>query len=323
MMVRVVDVVSLRISHRSGLTKKYLVEFSETLADGRVRGDLYRLPGHKKNPCDNIKTTIDKILQNSLGSLTVNFNYGAMEVFEEEKNESISYPGVKTVYRKMIIPGVIPKTDMSKLGDGDIITKSNGTASSKLFKWLSQKECEKNKVQLREPKRNAQVSALIEPPSGMTEEELRQKLEDCNLDLKKFGQGGAKTLKQFADDLLKGEAILKVHDNRVERVANIVILYLTKEGSNEVLVEKEETLPDGTKHLLDRLPAIKRRPDENEFVAAQKLLKNKLKVDDIHVRLDPKNVKMDEERKESHAYPGITTLYRKHVITGKVPSSLK
>merc|ERR1712032_1416070 len=72
-LVRVVDVIMLRISCGNGKDKKYLVEFSETLADGRLRENLFRLPGHKKHPADNIKSTVEQVLKDSIGNPDVIF----------------------------------------------------------------------------------------------------------------------------------------------------------------------------------------------------------------------------------------------------------
>merc|ERR1712151_546084 len=56
-----------------------------------------------------------------------------------------------------------------------------------------------------------------------------------------------------------------------------------------------------------------RRPDENQFIAAKRLLAKTLCINPDNVTMDVKNVRMIEEVKESTAYP-IKSLYRKRII---------
>merc|ERR1711957_4973 len=165
----------------------------------------------------------------------------------------------------------------------------------------------------------AESSSLVEAGTGLSETELNKFITDAKIDVSKYGTGHAKTLKEFSDELLVGDATLSVQpDGTLSRVVDVVVLLLTRGIDGETLVETQEILPDGSTVNLGRLPAIKRRPDENQFVAAQKLLKKKLRMDSIHVKLDSEDVKIIEERKESPSYPGISTLYRKRIISGSV-----
>merc|ERR1719409_545276 len=106
-LVRVVDVVLIRISCTTGNKIRFLIEQSEVFADGRKRDGLDRLPGTKKEPHENTKRTAARILQDILGidSKLVKFSR-EREVFEEGE-ESRSFPGLQTVYRKEIIEGVV------------------------------------------------------------------------------------------------------------------------------------------------------------------------------------------------------------------------
>jgi len=98
------------------------------------------------------------------------------------------------------------------------------------------------------------------------------------------------------------------------RVVDVVCLLLmdkTKDG--RVLVMTHETL-DKTVHELLMVPGAKRRPDENQFLTAQRVLQRQLKLDETCVDLDASNVMILEDEKESNSYPGIMTLHRKRVI---------
>merc|ERR1712217_632874 len=108
---------------------------------------------------------------------------------------------------------------------------------------------------------------------------------------------------------MKGEASLFQRNGCVVRVVDIVCLWVRK--GEEVLVMTEETSADGARKSLNLLPGAKRRPDENQFLTAQRVLKRQLKMDENCVNLNADNVQILEERKESPSYPGIVTMYRK------------
>jgi len=85
-------------------------------------------------------------------------------------------------------------------------------------------------------------------------------------------------------------------------------------GTGDVLVQTEQTFGDGTKNMLNRLPGAKRRPDENQFLTARRLLRKQLKIDENNCILDAKGVQYYEEEKSSQAFPGVRTVYRKRLI---------
>jgi len=86
--------------------------------------------------------------------------------------------------------------------------------------------------------------------------------------------------------------------------------------TGDILVEAEENAPTG-KVQLDRLPAVKRRPDENQFLAATRWFAKFLHMDPNLVEVDPTGILIAEETKKSVAYPGLNTLYRKRMISAK------
>jgi len=319
-LVRVVDVVLLRIS-APGNKSKILVETGEKYADNRERS-LVRLPGTKKEPHMNSKQTAEKIVAEliNLGGAKVKFNFGKKEVFEEQE-ESPSYPGVQTVYRKEIIEGELEGAESSNYigktvkGAKDWMQqdKQNNT---KYFAWMMDKDCTKNNVHWKAPEEGAEVSGLVQAPIGLEEEALRKYFEDNNVDISRFGTGQAKTLKDISAELIKGESSLMVQqDKQVVRTVDVVVLKLVHSLTNSILVQTEQTFPDGSKASLKRLPGAKRRPDENQFLTARRVLKRQLKVEENHVTLDNNNVTVTEEQKDSLAYPGLRTIYRKRIIT--------
>jgi len=324
-LVRVVDVVLLRIC-APGNKQKFLVETGEKFADGRERSSV-RLPGTKKEPHMNSKQMAEKIASEmlNLGGAKVNFDYTLKEIFEEQE-ESPSYPGVQTVYRKEIIEGTLAGEANSYIGNKPKGAKDwfqeDSTKNTKYFAWKTDKELQKAKVKYKAPEDGEEVSGLVQAPIGMEEEDLRKYFETNNVDISKFGTGQAKTLKDISAEMIKGEsALMQGADGSVIRVVDVVVLKLVHSVTNSILVQTEQTFPNGDKVELKRLPGAKRRPDENQFLTARRILKRQLKVEENHVTLDAAGVQVAEEEKDSLAYPGLRTVYRKRIITATLAKS--
>lgn len=318
-LVRVVDVILLRICAPGGA--KYLIETGEKFPDGRTR-HINRLPGTKKEPHMNSKQMAEKICAEllDLGGAKVNFDYSNREIFEEEEG-SASYPGVTTVYRKEIIEGTMvgdaSKDYIGKTAKSpDDWSHKDKTGNTKYFKWMTDKECTSAKLKIRAPADGEEVSGLVQAPIGLEEDELKKYFETHSVDISAFGQGTAKSLKEISAELLKGESSLMLStDGKVIRVVDVVVIKLIHSVTGSVLVQTLQTFPDGATQDLKRLPGAKRRPDENQFLTARRILKRQLKVEENHVTLDSQNVLVAEEEKESTAFPGLRTIYRKRIIT--------
>eukprot|EP00927_Polykrikos_kofoidii_P053928 TRINITY_DN48444_c0_g1_i1.p1 TRINITY_DN48444_c0_g1~~TRINITY_DN48444_c0_g1_i1.p1 ORF type:complete len:797 (+),score=169.91 TRINITY_DN48444_c0_g1_i1:100-2490(+) len=331
-LVRVVDVVLLRITHGDGADKRFLTESSETFADGRSRANLGRLPGTKKEPYENTRKTALRVTRDHLGIDEAKIEFISKENFEEEEM-SRSFPGVTTVYRKEIVEGelTLVKPEMlskvglrhggSKSGEDQGFSHTDSQQNTKRFLWLTEAECKDKQVKLRAKADGDEVSAIVQAPIGLTEEELSKLLDDHNIPKAKFGTGGAKSLKQFSEELIKGDSAIQVQaDGQVLRIVDFVFLWLTKKGPGDVLVEAQDKNPStGDKwHRLNRLPGTKLRPDENQFTAAQRVLKRQLKMDENYVDIDASQVKLVEARDRPSQYPGISTLIRKRIIAAEL-----
>jgi len=255
----------------------------------------------------------------------VNFDYTLKEIFEEQE-ESPSYPGVQTVYRKEIIEGTLAGEANSYIGNKPKGAKDwfqeDSTKNTKYFAWKTDKELQKAKVKYKAPEDGEEVSGLVQAPIGMEEEDLRKYFESNNVDISKFGTGQAKTLKDISAEMIKGEsALMQGADGSVIRVVDVVVLKLVHSVTNSILVQTEQTFPNGEKVELKRLPGAKRRPDENQFLTARRILKRQLKVEENHVTLDAAGVQVAEEEKDSLAYPGLRTVYRKRIIKATLAKS--
>lgn len=324
-LVRVVDVVLLRIC-APGTKTKFLMETGEKFPDGRERQiGSGRLPGTKKEPHMNSKQVAEKIAGEllNLGGAKLAFDFSVKEIFEEQE-ESPSYPGVMTVYRKEIIQAFMqgePSSNYigkSPKGPKDWFHQ-DATGNTKYFAWMTDTECAKNDVQYKAPEEGEEVSGLVQAPIGLEESELRRYFETNKVDISKFGTGAAKSLSDISVELIKGESsLMQDTDGSVLRVVDVVVLKLIHSVTGSILVQTRQTFPDGQTVTLNRLPGAKRRADENQFLTARRILKRQLKIEENHVTLDAANVEVAEEEKESLAYPGLRTIYRKRIITANL-----
>jgi serine/threonine protein kinase len=323
-LVRVVDIVLLRISSGNGGDQRLLIETAEMFKDGRSRETL-RLPGTKKEPHENTRQTAERILQEMLNmsSLSVKFDLTNMERHEEE-TESPSYPGVRTVYRKEIVEGAVTITDtaaLNKIGLPAFTSYQflDPEGSTKTFDWMTDKAASAKGVKLKAEGGEA-VSTLVRAPIGLAEDALREHLQNARIDVSRYGQPGTRSLKEFSAELIKGEAtLMQDSGGGLVRVVDVVLLIVCRGKLGETLVQTEQIHPDGAKTILNRLPGAKRRPDENQFLSARRILRRQLEMDENMVVLD-QEVRNVEEEKSSSSYPGLKTVYRKRLIKAQLVS---
>mmetsp|Transcript_90387 Transcript_90387/g.189052 ORF Transcript_90387/g.189052 Transcript_90387/m.189052 type:complete len:640 (-) Transcript_90387:275-2194(-) len=325
--VRVVDVVLLRLAYGSGAGKKYLTISQEKYPDGRMRTNINQLAGSKKLSYENgiqaAKRTVKDRL--NLADAKIEFDFAKAERFEDDE-VSPSYPGVRTVYRKVIYEAllvgsnsasILERVGLGPKGSGTY-TNTDSTNYTRTFAWLTESQCTAKKVKLRASAEGADVSALVHPPIGFEEEELQKFLQDNNVDVSKFGKDGVKTISQFSEELVQGEAtLIRQKGGSIIRVVDVLILKVQRQNG-DVIVEVEETKNDGTKKELKRLPAVKRREDENPFIAAHRVLSKVLRINENLVELQHENIQLVQEQKDSKAYAGLPTLYRRRIITAKL-----
>jgi len=323
--VRVVDVVLLRICYRGDSKyERYLVKTSELYPDSRKRENMNQVVGTKKLPHESSRETAMRLLRDRLGlpQTAISFDWTRKEVFETDE-ESASYPGVRTVYRKEIFQGNFVSTDASVLAKVHLDAGSDGIFSvtcpkqyCRTYQWFTEQECKDRSVTLRAPQAGHEISPLVHAPIGYSEEQLTEFLKANNVDVSKFGHDNVKTLKEFSDELVRGEAQLTQANGAIVRMVDVVILKIVnKDGA--AIVETTETNGD-TKKEVNRFPAVKRRPDENPFWAAKRVLSKVLKLSENLVEFDTKNCMHLEQNTPSLAYAGLPTIYRRLVIPAKI-----
>jgi len=278
----------------------------------------------KKEPHENTVQVARRIFTERLNIevRNIQLDFVCKEVFETQE-ESPSYPGVRTVYRKEILEGVVTTTDAAALKSmalsaGGAFTATDPTGVCRAFAWMSDKMCQQKLVKLRAPQSPQDVSALVQAPIGLSKDDLVKYLRTNNVDVTKFTrENNSRTLREFSTELITGEATLAQQGSgRIVRIVDVVILVITRPGG-DVLIQTGETSGGQTKQL-NRMPAVKRRPDENQFLAARRVLDRELKMDANFVTINSTNVKTVEEQKDSFSYPGLPTIYKKRIITAQL-----
>jgi len=313
-LVRVVDVVLLRLFEAS--SGRILIETAEQYPDGRVR-KIPRLPGTKREPYENTRDTAERIFKDLLGmgGCSVHFNFDGTEVFEEE-NDSPSFPGVRTVYRKEIVQVYVACSDASALAalglpHGDPWKAEDSKHYIKHFEWMTEQQAISTQVKLR-AEGSEEVSGLVMAPIGLKEEDLRTFLASRDIDVSLFGTQTTKSIKEFSSDLIKGESSLLTKNNKVLRVVDVVLLQIVNLTTGKVLVQMD----NGHSGPVGCLPGAKRRPDENQFLTARRILRRHLNIDENEVRIDRRSCKYFEEERSSPGLPdAIQTVYRRRIIT--------
>lgn len=110
-------------------------------------------------------------------------------------------------------------------------------------------------------------------------------------------------------------------NKKLVRVIDVVLLRM-RTPNFQILVETEHVLPDGRQVITNRLPATKRRQGENVWATARRMVEAKLRMLDDQVNIREGFEDFEEEIKESEAYPGLSSIYRKHYIDANVGEKL-
>jgi len=316
-LVRVVDVVVLRLySEQDQRRARLLVETGERYPDGRRR-ELCRLPASKKRPHENAPEAARRALEELLGmgSCAVHLDHrGVSDVFEEEF-ESPSFPGVRTVYRKEVVRGWVQAQAAAwGLPACAPWTAEDPRHNVKYLEWWTERQAVEARIKLG-AEGSEEVSGLVEAPIGLQEERLAEQLEACGVDLSSFGQGVSKSLKEFSAELMQGEAsLLTTKAGDAIRLVDVVLLMLKDPRNGEHLVQTEQTTPAGNRSAFERLPGARKRPDENQFLTARRVLQKQLRIDENEVQINANGVKCFEEERFTSDFPGIQTIYRTRLI---------
>uniref|UniRef100_A0A7S2P3M1 Protein kinase domain-containing protein n=1 Tax=Zooxanthella nutricula TaxID=1333877 RepID=A0A7S2P3M1_9DINO len=317
-LVRVVDLVLLHITVGGGADQRVLVEAGQVYADGRTRDNLRRLPGAKRAPHENARMATQRIVTSMLNMQDgdVSFDFAQTRVFEK-REESASYPGVQTVYRTELVQGYLD-SDVSRPEFADEFRVEDARGLTRAFAWWAAARCDEEGV-IPAPAEEDDFSSLVPVPVGLDEAALAGCLASAGVDPAQYGRDKARSLQELAAELVKGECSLRHQpDGGLLRIVDVILLRLKKAETSELLVDVSDTLPDGSVVQRRCLPGGKRRLDENEFLAAQRILTTCMRIDSNCVTWDPQSLQLPEAQVESPSYPGLRTLYRKRIISAEV-----
>mmetsp|Transcript_56877 Transcript_56877/g.109826 ORF Transcript_56877/g.109826 Transcript_56877/m.109826 type:complete len:750 (+) Transcript_56877:105-2354(+) len=324
-LVRAVDVVLLRVfvQPRADSFPLIAMETAASYMDGH-RSSLYRLPGNKKKAHENTRQTTHRVLQDmwSLGDAScIECNWQDIDR-QEEECESPSYPGVRTVYHYEIVDCRLNLEALDEVTykcaverrPWDVID-SQGT--SRCFTWCNMAEVEEP-AKMNVKTSPATTSLLVRPPVGLDEEALQQELTRLGIDIGQFGRDGAKDLKHFSSEMVRGvAALMQDADGSVKRVVDIVVIILLDPVTREILMQAEQLLNDHCNVPLNRLPACKCRPDENHFICARRFLVERMMADPNQIRF-AEQVDFVEEERTSVSYPEMKSVYRKRILRAEL-----
>jgi len=144
---------------------------------------------------------------------------------------------------------------------------------------------------------------------------LERYLRANSVDPSLFGRGQAKTLQELSAELTSGESSLMASpQGGLVRLVDVVLLKIFEARRREVLVVTRSKHDEVEEVGLNRLPGSKRRQDENQFLAAKRVLSRQLLLSEDCVKLD-EGVHIVQEDKDSPSYPGLRTVYVKRIIS--------
>jgi serine/threonine protein kinase len=171
--------------------------------------------------------------------------------------------------------------------------------------------------------RGGEVSKTEEKPDT---EGVKKNLQDHRIDVSKWGTGEAKTIEEFAGEVHSGAALLMLDASdykKMVRVVDTVLLRLScgTGATRRFVVEKSEVYADGRSRDLNRLPGTKKEPHENSRRTAARVLKDALGITNPKFVTFSEAKEVFEEEMTSVSFPGVTTVYRKEIISGSVDSS--
>jgi len=311
--VRVVPIVILKVEV---VTDSQTFALLEMCSNGKL---LH--PGTKSHPWETTVQTAER-LKNSLGPLkgcSVEMDFDKITRLEVDQPSS-SYPNMRTIYKKDIVSGRFTTTDeelLKRVGlhtDGPAFTITGLEDYPQSFTWIPDEEVISRGITLGQP---VEYSALVYPPVGLQEEELNQFLIDGGVPLQHWGTGNYKSLSEFSEELVKGEAILdKKSDGRLVREVEVVLVNIVRRmpsGEYESLMEAGEDF-QGESVERSRLPGVKKLAGEHHFWAARRLIGQHMRLNRDCVIIDPMSCRTMEETEASCSYYGIETHYRKTYI---------
>lgn len=323
--IRVVDLMVLRLKSPSG---KYLIEVNQKMSNGTNR-DVQRLPAVMRKAggsgIEMARSEVARLLQQELNTTVkvVNVSLNVVDSMQDAVSSvetSASYPGLDSVYRRSFFNATVNKVaspaELKKLGLSQAdetsfkTTLDNGDCTT--FEWWPAPKCEEYKLQIV-PKKTIlpEMDGFTSLSDGTwTEDKLTVALRNHNIDTKLFGQGSARSIKDFVTETNSGETRLYSKGTELRRYLDILIVKI-KNSYGGYLVETGHSFGSGQKKQRNAFPATKVRPFEDKVWAVRRLLGE---VDIPYASSKITFGPMRVEKQESPSYPGVLTVYFKQIV---------
>mmetsp|Transcript_118155 Transcript_118155/g.220931 ORF Transcript_118155/g.220931 Transcript_118155/m.220931 type:complete len:886 (-) Transcript_118155:140-2797(-) len=321
--IRVIDLMVLRLKSPSG---KYLIEVNQKMADGRER-EVKRLPAVMRKAggsgIDMARSEVARLLDQELSTTprVVQVSMNVMDSMQDVVSSvetSASYPGLESVYRKSFFNAVInkavPQADLKKLGlmDETPFTSVQACGDATTFEWWPASKCVEEKIQISPKKVVLPEMDGFQPlaDGAWTEEKLTAALRQHYIDTNQFGQGTARSIKEFVTETNSGETRLYSKGKELRRYLDILIVKI-RNSYGGYLIETGHSFGTGQKRQRNAYPATKVRPFEDKVWAVRRLLGE---VDIPYASSKITFGPMRVEKQESPSYPGVLTVYFKQIV---------
>jgi len=269
----------------------------------------------------------------------------------EETMVSPSYPGMFTFYRTHLVEWEIREDQMSTYIDHGlpidtekrvlnphnsdfVTTKLGGKVPKRLF-WNWVPEAEARRMQRfanmgeatadeRWAKYAFQKEGIVQFPH--TEAALELLFQRCGLDTTKFGQGAYKSMTDLWIELMNQDTYLQMVSGRPQRVVEMTYVKIRHREKScypwQVLVQTREEPPDSPPKTAPSLVRTRKRKEETWDQSALRSCCERLVLSNSQVKSlldhkpnDASAYTFYEEAKESESYPGVSTVYRTHLVT--------
>jgi hypothetical protein len=144
--------------------------------------------------------------------------------------------------------------------------------------------------------------------------DLQRWLAQKGIDVRKWGQDGAKRVVDLWQELTGGDA--RLQDDPPRRHVEVVQVIIRR--GHLILVEAAQELSDGQRRTRQRPPSEKMKAGETYVAAALRCLQEELGVAPQQVELKLETYRCDQTTADSPSYPGLPTLYTVHTLEAVV-----
>lgn len=318
---RLVEVVVVRV-RKEGET---LVEVKRS-NDGETIVGKARLPGTKRRHNEDVLDTARRCLHHRLP--TMEYTFRLLHVAEEEEN-SVNFPGVKTLYRKHFIEAVID-TSAPVRKTAFVRWNSNGTREKLTrWEWWTEEKCLEHDIF---PHKSYYVEGRRSFVSSENSSNLGSKdtlhwdratlvhmLREEKIEVEKFGKNVAKNMDSFVGELKRKECHFLseeekksfglLHHEEIMRSVTLLVFRIL-DAKKRILLLRFDKLKDGRYRMVNCLPTARKVESEDAWALAARFIEEELGLStkEVYIRID------NEEKFEirySVSYPNVLTLYRK------------